>query len=460
MRTIVAACALRRGLCTGRERGPDRPGEEAAPQEEAAKVDPKTFRPDEATLKQIQEKTEELRKAVAALKEKKIADDVLVEVEIYLKAAENIVRFEEWLHANSVRWALQTLDQGLERAKLAEGGKAVWRDAPGKWVVRAYRSHIDDSIQPYAVLLPHDYGKDPNKKWRLDIVLHGRDSALTEAKFIATHGTTAKEAPKDSGLHPTRSVRPREQCLPLGGRTGRVRGSSMIFERSAKDVRSNRQTVSSSVGSRWAGPGRGTSGCTTRSDFCVIGPGAGFTTTHGYIANLPKRTARLPGEVPAHLRRGGLRRERVQRAGGRVQRREGRAEEGGRQHRERAEGLQGTVQVHAPRRAGSGTPDAEGVAGQGRGRVPEVRGQGPRAKPGARSVRDVHPAVRVVRLGRAISTRWKRRTRRPSSTRRATGQRLRRHDEQRPPASHLVGSGEESTHRRDGGRSEGRYSRA
>ena len=104
------------------------------------KVDPKTFRPDAATLKQIQEKTEELRKAVAGLKEKKIADDVLVEVEIYLKAAENIVRFEEWLHANSVKWAQQTLDQGLDRAKLAEGGKAVWRDAPGKWVVRAYRS--------------------------------------------------------------------------------------------------------------------------------------------------------------------------------------------------------------------------------------------------------------------------------------------------------------------------------
>ena len=157
------------------------------PKKAQPKVDPKTFRPDAATLKQIQDKTEELRKAVAALKEKQIAADVLVEVEIYLKAAENIVRFEEWLHANSVKWAQQTLDQGLERAKQAEGGDAVWRDAPGKWVVRAYRSRIDDSIQPYAVLLPQDYGKDPKKKWRLDIVLHGRDSALTEAKFIATH---------------------------------------------------------------------------------------------------------------------------------------------------------------------------------------------------------------------------------------------------------------------------------
>src|SRR5262245_4614061 len=192
MRTLVAAvlfacaCALtvNAGPAGQEPKQPDK-------KKTQPKADPKTVRPDEPTLKQIQDKTEQLRKAVAALKENKIADDVLVEVEIYLKAAENIVRFEEWLHANSVRWTLQTLDQGLERAKQAEGGKAVWRDAPGKWVVRAYRSQIDDSVQPYAVLLPHDYGRDPKKKWRLDIVLHGRDAALTEAKFIATHNGTA-----------------------------------------------------------------------------------------------------------------------------------------------------------------------------------------------------------------------------------------------------------------------------
>ena len=92
---------------------------------------PKATKPDEATLKTIAEKTEQLRKAIASLKEKKISLDVLIEVEIYLKAAENIVRFEEWYAAASGKWALTTLDQGLARAKQAEGGKAVWRDAPG-----------------------------------------------------------------------------------------------------------------------------------------------------------------------------------------------------------------------------------------------------------------------------------------------------------------------------------------
>ncbi|MBN9502620.1 MAG: hypothetical protein J0H02_12660, partial [Armatimonadetes bacterium] len=159
---------------------------------------PPVTRPDGATLKTIADKTAQLREAVTALKAKKTPDDVLIEVEVYLRAAENIVRFDEWLHKDSGKWALTTLDRGLERAKQAEGGTAPWRAEVGRWVVRAYRSRIDGSIQPYAVLLPADYNADPNKRWRLDIVLHGRDGSLTEAKFLAQHDKT-KLAPKDLG---------------------------------------------------------------------------------------------------------------------------------------------------------------------------------------------------------------------------------------------------------------------
>lgn len=244
------------------------------------KVDPKTFVPGAAALKQIRDKTEELRAAVAALKEKKTRDDVLVEVEIYLKAAENIVRFEEWLAAASVKWALATLDQGLARAKQAEGGEPVWRDAPGKWVVRAYRSQVDDSVQPYAVLLPHDYGRDPKKKWRLDIVLHGRDGSLTEAKFIATH---LGNAPKDLG-----SVQ--LEVYGRGNNAYRWAGETDVFEasdnfRRAKTVDPNRVVLR---GFSMGGAGTWHIGLHHPGRFCVIGPGAGFTTTHGYIANLPK----------------------------------------------------------------------------------------------------------------------------------------------------------------------------
>src|SRR5262245_23764007 len=254
------------------------------------KVDPKTFIPDAATLKQIKDKTEELRKAIDALKARKIPDDVFVEVEIYLKAAENIVRFEEWLQANSVKWTLERLDEGLARAKQAEGGKPVWRDAPGKWVVRAYRSHIDDSIQPYAVLLPHDYGKDSKKKWRLDIVLHGRDSSLTEAKFIATHGTTAKEAPKDLG-HVQLEVYGRgNNAYRWAGETDVVEAveSFRLVTREMDRLDRNRVVLR---GFSMGGAGTWHIGLHHPDKFCVIGPGAGFTTTHGYIGNLPEELA-------------------------------------------------------------------------------------------------------------------------------------------------------------------------
>src|SRR5439155_3651075 len=59
-----------------------------------------------------------------------------------------------------------------------------------------YRSKIDGSVQPYAVTLPADYGKDRNTAWRLDVVLHGRDAGLTEVKFLYQHhDKVAKDQP-------------------------------------------------------------------------------------------------------------------------------------------------------------------------------------------------------------------------------------------------------------------------
>jgi hypothetical protein len=257
------------------------PAQPKKSQKKKAKVDPKAYRPDAATLQQIKDRTEELRKAVAALKDKKIPDDVLIEVEIFLKGAENIVRFEEWLHRDSVKWTLTTLDRGLERAKQAADGKAPWRDEIGRWIARAYRSKVDGSIQPYAVLLPHEYGKDPKKQWRLDIVLHGRDSSLTEAKFLATHDRT-REAPKDLGY---------VQLEPYGRGNNAYRwaGETDVFEamnefRSLGSIDSIRVVLR---GFSMGGAGTWHIGLHHPSVFCVMGPGAGFTTTHGYVGNLP-----------------------------------------------------------------------------------------------------------------------------------------------------------------------------
>jgi len=285
MRTLVAVCLFAAVAALVAVSEPAPLSAQDKKKDDKNKVDPKSFLPTADQLKTIKEKTEELRKAIAALKEKKLKDDVLIEVEIYLKAAENIVRFEEWLAAASVKWALSTLDAGIARAKQAEGGKPVWRDAPGKWVVRAYRSHIDNSIQPYAVLLPHDYGADPKKKWRLDVVLHGRDGSLTESKFIASHAGTA---PKDLGYVQL-------EVYGRGNNAYRWAGESDVFEAMGNFREANTTDPQRVVlrGFSMGGAGTWHIGLKHPGEFCVIGPGAGFTTTHGYIANLPK-------ELPEH----------------------------------------------------------------------------------------------------------------------------------------------------------------
>ncbi|HEX4606908.1 MAG TPA: hypothetical protein VH092_01760, partial [Urbifossiella sp.] len=244
---------------------------------------PPVTRPDEATLKVITEKTARLREAVAGLKAKAVPDDVLVEVEVYLRAAENIVRFDEWLAKDSPKWALTTLDRGLERAKQAEGGKAPWRDEAGRWVARAYRSVVDGSIQPYAVLLPADYHADPNKRWRLDTVLHGRDGSLTEAKFLAQHDRT-RTAPKDLGFVQLEVYGRGNNAYRWAGETD-VLEAVVSFELGGQLERLS--TFRVLRGFSMGGAGTWHIGLHHPCSYRVIGPGAGFTTTHGYVGGLP-----------------------------------------------------------------------------------------------------------------------------------------------------------------------------
>ena len=198
------------------------------------------------------------------------------------------MKFGEWYHKDSGKWVLTTLDRGLERAKQAEGGKAPWREQTGRWVLRAYRSKVDDSVQPYGVLIPHDYGKDPKKQWRLDVVLHGRDSSLTEAKFIASHDG-GKEAPKDLGYVQL-------EVYGRGNNAYRWAGETDVFEafegfQAAEANRLKRPMIDESKivlrGFSMGGAGTWHLGLQHPFRFAVMGPGAGFSTTHGYIKGLP-----------------------------------------------------------------------------------------------------------------------------------------------------------------------------
>lgn len=245
----------------------------------AQKFDPPSSKtPNAATLKLIQEKTAKLKEAVA---------DLHADLTVFVKAAEWIVRHEEWYTVDSVKQTFAILEEGLKRAEFAKAGKRPWLEAEGQMVARGYESNVDESIQPYGVVYPHDYGKDKTKKWRLDVHLHGRDSSLTEVKHLYQH--LSKQAPKDQDYVQINIYGRGNNAYRWAGETD-VLDVLEHFIRDEEGARyrgviDRRRVVLK--GFSMGGAGTWHIGLRHPDLFAAMQPGAGFTTTHGYIAKLP-----------------------------------------------------------------------------------------------------------------------------------------------------------------------------
>jgi len=131
---------------------------------------------------QITSKLAQLTRAIDGLRAKHVDETKLADIEIYQKAAAWILRFEEEFFTPAfVPNTIQALDHGLARAADA---KFSWESRKGR-IVRAYRSRVDGSVQPYGLIIPEAY--DGSKAVRLDVVLHGRGDQQNEVSFIAAH---------------------------------------------------------------------------------------------------------------------------------------------------------------------------------------------------------------------------------------------------------------------------------
>ena len=249
---------------------------------------PKTFPPDAAMRKQIEAKTAELKTALEKLPQDTPENETIwADVAVYHKAAEWIQRHGEWFQKDSGQQTLRVLDAGLARAKAAAQGQAPWRDVRGKPVIRGYRSMVDGSIQPIRVTMPIGFGEG-NQSWRTDIVLHGRDGTLTEVKFLnAAEITKPSEAPKQLIIEP----------YGRGNNAYRWAGETDVFESLqvpfARTNPENPWLIDRDRivlrGFSMGGAGAWQIGLHHPCQFAVIGPGAGFTTTRGYIRNLPEK---------------------------------------------------------------------------------------------------------------------------------------------------------------------------
>jgi hypothetical protein len=259
----------------------------------------KTALPDPAVLKQLDERGETLAKAIAELRRLGVNDAVLTDIEIYHKSVQWAVQQGELKKPEDGQRALAALDRGLLRASQQARGETPWLNLAGFPVVRGYRSRIDSSVQPYAVTFPAEYGKDPHHRWRVDVVLHGRDDSLNELKFLDQHRGD-KAAPANQEFV-------RIDIFGRGNNAYRWAGevdvseavdAFLAIERALKrfDMLDPQRVVLR--GFSMGGAGTWHIGLQRPDHWCAIAPGAGFTATHGYVPGLPEK---LPPEQEACL---------------------------------------------------------------------------------------------------------------------------------------------------------------
>jgi len=113
----------------------------------------------------------------------KPALSLLPDVQIYHKAVQWALQYNEIFNVKEIPVAKKHLKTGLERAKQLREGAPAWNTAQGA-IPRGYVSKIDGSIQPYGVFLPATYQPGSDHRHRVDTWFHGRGETLSELNFI------------------------------------------------------------------------------------------------------------------------------------------------------------------------------------------------------------------------------------------------------------------------------------
>ncbi|HEX4131762.1 MAG TPA: prolyl oligopeptidase family serine peptidase [Pirellulales bacterium] len=134
----------------------------------------------EQGLHKLQEKIEQLRKR--GQKEAKIAA-LVPDVEVFARAVHGALTYREFFVAGDVAKGKSLWRDGLARADALLSGDAPWTRQTGL-VVRGYVSKLDNTVQPYGLVIPESYQFDGAARHRLDLWFHGRGETLSEVNFL------------------------------------------------------------------------------------------------------------------------------------------------------------------------------------------------------------------------------------------------------------------------------------
>lgn len=146
-----------------------------------------------------------LQMKISILKTKSSAEyhRLLPDVEIFERAVRQGVEYRELFSKRDVERTKMVLKEGLKRADSLLAGKSPWTTQTGL-VVRGFRSKIDNTVQPYGLVIPDTYRPGGDKKYRVDLWFHGRGERSTEPLFIGERMTkVGRYAPEETiVLHP------------------------------------------------------------------------------------------------------------------------------------------------------------------------------------------------------------------------------------------------------------------
>jgi hypothetical protein len=108
---------------------------------------------------------------------------LLPDVEIFHKAVDWALRYDEFMAPKEIAYARTLLTKARERAAQLRAKQTPWLSASGL-IVRGYRSKIDGSIQPYGLVIPETVANS-RAETPLMVWLLGRGEKRTELAFLA-----------------------------------------------------------------------------------------------------------------------------------------------------------------------------------------------------------------------------------------------------------------------------------
>jgi dienelactone hydrolase len=235
------------------------------------------YRPADSEWRALRLKTGDLRARIDKLVTRPLAPDA----EVYIRAVELLLRFPEECYTKAYfDHALTLLETAAGRAAELERGEPSWPKRTGR-LSRAYRSRVDGTVQPYALLIPDSY--DASRPTRLDVVLHGRGATLTEVSFLAAHDSP-KPLPAEQDFIQL-------EVFGRGNNAYRWAGETDVFE-ALEAVRAHYNIDARRIvlrGFSMGGAGAWHIGLHHPDRWAAVEAGAGFTESRRYarLAGLP-----------------------------------------------------------------------------------------------------------------------------------------------------------------------------